>query len=226
MGFTHSTGGDRMPDMVAKLTNIGFDYQKYRDGKEEHRLIIVLTPEDKDARIQTDWISTGSVLKLSGEKQTVMVGGGDNSFELNLVGDLVEVGDLQYKSSVWLDKLESLEIPIPSQTGDMKELLGLKAKWHQTTYNEAVGRKAKDSEKMFWVPVELIAAPTPHKSLKQDLLAALTEEGRTEDKVIEWYKHTDHYNGTATTPVILLLDSLEKSGEIEKDEAGLFVAKQ
>jgi hypothetical protein len=211
MGFTRNVGSsDRMPDMEAEITNIGVDYQKYKDGKEEHRLIVVWNPigKSEDRRVQTDILSVSSVLKLSGKTQTITVGSSENFFELEVLGDVIEAGELGYKAAAWLDRLEKLKVDLPERTGNLQELLGLQAVIHQTTFNEALGRKAKEKEKPIWMPIEILKTPEKKVSLKEAVLEVI--EGKTEADMEAWYKGTNRYDGSVT-PLYKLLAELEKT---------------
>lgn len=212
MGFTRNVGGsDRMPDMEAEIMNIGIDYQQYKDGKEENRLIVVWNPigESEDRRVQTDIISASNILKLSGETQTITVGSSENFFELEVLGDVIDAGELGYKAAAWMDRLEKLKVPLPEKTGNLQELMGLQAVIHQTTFNEALGRKAKEKEKPIWMPTEILKMPVKKVSLKEAVLEVI--EGKTEAEMVTWYRTTDYFNGVAVTPLHILLDVLEKT---------------
>lgn len=210
-------------------------------GDYGEQLVFVCKPANEMMRMQILFLSVGKGdFKLGGKSEVISIGEGTNAFTTEIYPEIVDGPQIKTISNagLFLNMLKPLGFEV--KTGVITEYTGLKMTLEEVAINEAIKRfnevhpDAKDipartgeyADKTITIPVALLETPKVKTTLKQDLIAALTEEGRTEDKVIEWYKHTDHYNGTATTPVILLLDSLEKSGEIEKDEAGLFVAKQ
>jgi hypothetical protein len=138
-------------------------------------------------------------------------------------------------------KLKALGVKTPEKTGDLKELIGIKAVIKQLTYNEAKGRPKKDSEKVFWVPVEIISGignqvlkeeevPPQEKieevedvitpTLKEDILAHA--EGLDEVKLAEWFEKSVHYDGTTVVPFFMALTELLGAGAM-KEKDGVYM---
>lgn len=224
MGFTHNIkGSDRMSDMEAQITNMGVDYQKYKDGKEEHRLIIVWTPigESQDRRVQTDILGTSSILKLSGKKQTITVGSSEHFFELESLGDIIEAGKLGYKAAAWMGGLEKLKVSLPESSGNLQELIGLQATIHQMTFNEVLGRNAKEKERPFWMPMGILKMPAKKVSLEDQVYTFIADE-KTENEVITWCGESKE---RSMKEVFKILSTLTDAGEVVFD-GGTYLAQK
>jgi hypothetical protein len=244
MGFTNnedSDGDGRMPPLTATIVDVGVDYRDYGDDKDESRLIIFWKPDNDVFGIQTEILSNSTVLNVTPAPRVIRVGGSERGFDLEVIGHVIKSGKLGYKAAVVMAKLKALGVKTPEDTGDLRELIGVKAVIKQLTYNEAKGRPKKDSEKVFWVPVEIISGPesqvpteeevtqqekkepvedviTP--SLKEDILA--NAEGLNEGKLVEWFEKSVHYDGTTVVPLFVALTEILGAGSIaEKD--GVYV---
>jgi hypothetical protein len=142
-------------------------------------------------------------------------------------------------------KLKALGVKTPADTGDLSELIGIKAVIKQLTYNEAKGRPKKDSEKVFWLPIEIIptaalegedgAKGTRQKDTKPSeseresvvpplVLLTLEEDiqhaadSLSEAGLIEWYEKSRHYDGKTVVPLFMAITKmLEQGAMIEKD---------
>ena len=230
-GFDNSAGSFGKYD--AEIVKAGV---AHRDKGEQ--MVFVCKPTNEKMRDQVVQLSMGTGdFKLGGAEETVSFGEGERAWSITLYSEIISGPKLKTitNAGLFLNVLKSLGFEV--KTGVITEYVGLKLTLEEVAINEALERfneahpDVKDmpartgdfADKMITIPVKLLSVK---KSLKQDLIAALTTEGRKEDKVIDWYKQTEHYVPPATTPVILLLDALEKSGEIQKDEEGAFVVKQ
>jgi hypothetical protein len=219
----------------AEIVNAGVTH---RDKSEQ--MVLLCQPANTQMRLQAVQLAMGSgTFKLGGVEETISFGEGAKKWGMTLYSEIISGPKLKTitNAGLFLNMLKHLGFEV--ETGDMRGYIGLKLTLEEVAINEAIERfnaahpKLKNipartgdfADKTITIPVALLETPKVKTTLKQDLIAALTEEGRTEDKVVDWYKQTEHYNGTATTPVILLLDALEKDGEIAEDEAGAFVVE-
>ena len=221
MGFKRSAGGGgNYPDLPAEIVNIGIDYQEYKDGKAQHRIVVVYQPtkDDSPLGMQTNMLNTSNSLKVEGRKRTITVGASASAFELELVGDIVTGGEIGGKAKVWLDKWEKLGFPMKDleNSGDFNTFIGVEAELRQMTYSEAIGRKQDDNseyaEKPFWMPVKILKMPKKQKSLDEEVLEFAG--GRTEDNLIDWAKDT----GKKMSDVFGAIDKAIAAGKIVKDE--------
>jgi hypothetical protein len=225
MGFsTDGEGSDGdYPPIAATIVDIGVDYRDYKDGNEENRVIIIWDPEGDKLGRQTSILSTSNLLEVEPKASVMRVGGPDNGFDLEIIGDVVTKGVLGYKASVVMNALKGLGVKLPDGTGALRELVGIKAMIKQKTYNETKGRERGSAEKEFWVPVELLgqpvsgeetpaapeAAKTPERSLADAVLAVLAKKG--EKELVEWFGGSVYYEGS-DLPLFKALDGWIQSG--------------
>jgi hypothetical protein len=227
MGFTTDEEGDgdgRMPQIVATIVDIGVDYRDYGDGNEESRLIVIWKPENDVFGVQTEILSNSGLLKVEPEIRAIRVGGSERGFDIEIIGNVILSGKLGYKAALWMAKLKALGVKTPEDSGDLKELIGVKAAIKQLTYNEAKGRPKKDLEKVFWVPTEIYSmspdeepdqgnatkVPEDRKpTLEEDI--QVNAEGKTESGLVEWYEGSRHYDGKSVVPLFVALS--EKTGQ-------------
>lgn len=227
-------GGDGdYPPVAATIVDIGVDYRDYGDGNEENRLIVIWDPEGDKLGRQTSILSTSNLLEVVPKASVMRVGGPDNGFDLEIIGDVVTKGVLGYKASVVMNALKDLGVKLPEGTGALRELVGIKAMIKQKTYNEAKGRERKAAEKEFWIPVELVgqpvsgenaviepeAAKVPEVSLFDAVLGAI--HGMAEKELVEWFEDSRYYKGSKV-PLYKVVDELVGSGTV-KLENGVYV---
>ena len=230
MGFTtDGEGNGRLPDITAVITNVGIDYREYDSGDNENRLVVVWEPEGDVFSTQTEILSTYNILKVKPNKSAIRVGGSENGFDLEILGHIIIEGKLGYKASVWMDKLEELGVKVPSDSGNLQELIGVKAVLRQLTYNEVKGGEAGDREKPFWMPIEIL--PTTEKPpedvvqdaeftvVKDDLSAVperslhdavnLVAPGMAEKELVEWYMKSVYARKDASVvPFYVVIEEL------------------
>lgn len=173
MGFvTDGEGNGRLPDITAVISNVGIDHREYDSGDSENRLVIVWEPEGDVFSTQTEILSTYNIIKVEPDKSVIRVGGSENGFDLEIKGHTIMEGTLGYKAAVWMNKMEELGVKIPSDSGDLRELIGVKAVLNQMTYNEVKGRDAIDREKPFWMPIKILSTPTKEGTIKENVVDA------------------------------------------------------
>ena len=238
MGFgteDKENGNGGLPDISATIIDIGIDYREYDNGNDENRLVVLWKPDSDTFGIQTAILSTYNVLKVKPSPRIVRVGGSENGFDLEIIGDVIEEGVLGYKAAVWMNKLESLGVPIPSDSGDLRELIGTKAVLKQMTYREAKGNKRGEGEKPFWMPIEIIdqkekpaqsdeveVSTTPTLSL-YDAVKAVAP-GKSEKEIVDWYIDSDYIEeDNSVVPLYLMFDRLMKDGQLMAQN-GIYVA--
>jgi hypothetical protein len=231
MGFTNDEegGGDgRMPPIVATIVDIGVDYRDYGDGNEESRLIVFWKPENNVFGVQTEILSNSGLLKVEPETRVIRVGGSERGFDIEIIGNVILSGKLGYKAALWMTKLKALGVKTPEDSGDLKELIGVKAAIKQLTYNEAKGRPKKDSEKVFWIPTEIYSMSRGEEpdlgnatkvledrkpTLEEDIQA--NAEGKTESGLVDWYEGSRHYDGKSVVPLFVALSEITGQGAIK-----------
>lgn len=237
MGFTSSENGGGLPDITAVISNIGVDYREYDNGNDESRLVIIWEPEDENFSTQTEILSTYNVLDVEPDKSVIRVGSEENGFDLELIGSVIKNGVLGYKAAVWMKQLEDLGVKVPSETGNLGELIGLKAVLRQMTYNEVKGRSRKENEKPFWVPIKVMATAqmpaddkekveevcsvSPPISLAKALLAVAP--GKVEAEMLKWFQMSVYIGeDKSVVPLFAALDAAIKDGRL-KIENGAYV---
>jgi hypothetical protein len=243
MSFTsdEDSGGDgRMPPISATIKDVGVDYREYDNGSEESRLVVLLEPDSDVFGVQTVILSNNHILKVKPNARNIRVGGPERGFNLEIIGSVIKSGKLGYKAALWMAKLKALGVKTPEDTGDLLELIGIKAVFKQLTYNEAKGRPKRDTEKMFWVPIELVSTPEstnadskteePTKELKIEppvILRTLEEdilsnaEGKNEAELVSWYEGSTHYNGSTVVPLFVVLTEMSGQGKL-KEKNGIY----
>ena len=244
MGFTSDddSGDGRLPDITAVITNIGIDYREYDNGNDEHRLVVTWEPDGDVFGTQTATLSTYSILKIVPEASVIHVGGEENGFDLEILGHVIEEGKLGYKAAVWMKKLEELGVKIPSESGNLHELIGVKAVLHQMTFNETKGREKLEREKPFWMPIEIVStskgihagvSETKADEVEDDLSEtlelslhdAVLEEasGKAEKELIEWFLNSV-YSGEdkSVVPLFVVISGLVNDGVL-KVQNGIYV---
>ena len=245
MGFTsdESSGNDgRLPDITAVITDIGIDYREYDNGNDEHRLVVIWEPDGDVFSTQTETLSTYNILKIKPEASVIHVGSEENGFDLDILGHVIEEGKLGYKAAVWMKKLEELGIKTPSDSGDLHELIGVKAVLHQMTFNEAKGREKLEREKPFWMPIEIISvskgiragvSETKVNGVEDDLSEtserslhdAVLEEasGKAEKELVEWYTNSVYIGeDKSIVPLFKAIGELVNEGAL-KLQNGIYV---
>ena len=191
MGYKRNGGGGRFPDLPARITKVGIDYVEY-ETKSQHRIVVVYEPLDAQSplNVQTNMLNTSNELVTGGKEETIFVGGEENGFALEIVGNIVVNGVIGGKAKVWLDALESLGFDMTNieSTGDLNALEGVDAEWKQMTYSEAVGREPNTDfqEKKFWMPVKLLKKPEVQKSNAEQIMEGI--EGKTEEEMMDFAK--------------------------------------
>jgi hypothetical protein len=231
MSFTideEGSGDGRMPPIVATIVDIGVDYRDYGDDNEESRLIVIWKPENDVFGVQTEILSNSGLLKVEPETRVIRVGGSERGFDIEIIGNVIQSGKLGYKAALWMTKLKALGVKTPGDSGELKELIGVKALIKQLTYNEAKGRPKKDSEKVFWVPTEIYSMSPEEEpdlrndtkvsegrkpTLEEDIIA--NAEGKTESGVVEWYEGSQHYDGKSVVPLFVALSEITGQGAIK-----------
>lgn len=243
MGFTNdedSDGDGRMPPISATIIDIGVDYREYDDGNDESRLVVFLKPDSDVFGVQTVILSNDHILKVKSNERNVRVGGPERGFDLVIIGNVIESGKLGYKAALWMAKLKALNVKTPEDTGDLTELIGIKAVFKHLTYNEAKGRPKRDAEKAFWVPVELVSTPVKTsiantvdepveklteeqssiiRTLREDILANV--DGKTESEIVEWFEKSQHYDGKTVVPLFAELTKMGEEGKL-KEKNGVY----
>lgn len=242
MSFTNdedSGGDERMPPITATIKDAGVDYREYDNGGEESRLVVLLDPDSDVFGVQTVILSNNHILKVKPDARDIRVGGPERGFNLEIIGSVIKSGKLGYKAALWMAKLKALGVKTPEDTGDLSELIGTKAVFKQLTYNEAKGRPKRDTEKVFWVPVELVLTPDPingdsetekpaedqkadppviFPTLEEDILANV--DGKTEAEIVEWFEQSSHYDGKTVVPLFVALGAL--TGKVITENAGVY----
>jgi len=237
MGFTtdeDSGENGRMPDIVAELIDIGVDYRQYDDGNEENRLIVIWKPENEVFGRQTSILSAANLLTVKPAARDIRVGGAENGFDIEIVGDVILKGNLGYKAGIWMKKLEDLGVKTPGETGNLRELIGTTAVISEKTYNETKGKPAKPSEKPFWIPIEIKPttkkedpAPEAEEAEHEKQKATLEEvlltvaPGKDEKGLVAWHESSVYYNGTTAVPLFKAIAMLRDAGKLEVSE-GVF----
>jgi len=212
MGFGRGVGGG-YPDLPAKIANIGIDYVEY-ENKSQHRIVVVYKPLAEDSALgeQTNMLNTSNELVTGGKEETISIGM-ENSFAIDIVGDIVVSGTIGGKAKVWLDALEELGYNMTEleDTGDLAILVGLEAEWRQMTYSEAVGREENKEypEKKFWMPVKLLSQPKKKASEEEGVLSAM--DGRTEKEMLAWSKE----KGKKASNVFSRIDKAIQEGNVK-----------
>jgi hypothetical protein len=231
MGFTNDEEGGsdgRMPPIVATIVDIGVDYRDYGDDNKESRLIVIWKPGNDVFGVQTEILSNSGLLKVESDARVIRVGGAERGFDIEIIGNVILSGKLGYKAALWMTKLKALGVKTPEDSGDLKELIGVKAAIKQLTYSEAKGRPKKDSEKVFWVPTEICSMPQEEEpdqknttkvpedrkpTLEEDIQA--NAEGKTESGLVEWYEGSRHYDGKSVVPLFIALSEITGQGAIK-----------
>jgi hypothetical protein len=243
MGFTNDEegGGDgRMPPIVATIVDACVDYREYDNGNEESRLVVLLKPDSEVFGVQTVILSNTHILKVKPNERDIRVGGSEHGFTLEIIGNVINSGKLGYKAALWMAKLKALNVKIPEDTGDLSELIGIKALFKQLTYNEAKGRPKRETEKVFWVPVELVSTsvktsvestvekpveeeeveqPSAPRTLEEDILS--NAEGKSEADLVNWYEGSVYYNGNTVVPLFVALTEMSGQGKL-KEQKGVY----
>jgi hypothetical protein len=241
MGFTNNedSEGDRMPPLTATIKDAGVNYREYDNGNEESRLVVLLDPDSDVFGVQTVILSNNHILKVNPNARNIRVGGPERGFDLEIIGSVIKSGKLGYKAALWMAKLKALGVKTPEDTGDLSEIIGIKAVFKQLTYNEVKGRPKRDDEKVFWVPVELVLTPDPingdsetekpaedqkvyppiiFPTLEEDILANV--DGKTEAEIVEWFEQSSHYDGKTVVPLFVALGAL--TGKVITENAGVY----
>jgi hypothetical protein len=225
-------GDDDYPPVAATIMGIGVDYRDYGDGNEENRLIVIWEPEGDKLGRQTSILSTSNLLSVEPKASVMRVGGSDNGFDLDIIGDVVTKGVLGYKASIVMNALKDLGVKLPEETGALQELVGVKAMIKQKTYNEAKGRERRPAEKEFWVPVELLGQVVTGEVTSEESVAAKSPEvpladavrsqlsGKTEKELVDWFEDTKYYEGS-DIPLFRAIDEWRRAG-IAKQENGIY----
>jgi hypothetical protein len=240
MGFTTDEKGGkngRIPDLVAELVDIGVDYRHYDDGNEENRLVVFWKPDNDVFGKQTSILSMSNVVSVEPAARDIWVGSPENGFNIELIGNVILKGNLGYKASAWMAKLEKLGVKTPGESGDLKELIGLRAVISEMTYNESKGNTAKTAEKPFWMPIEIklapkkqepTRAPEPEKAKQKQLLEEIlpiVALGKSEKEVVAWYEGASgYYNGISAVPLFKAIAILRDAGVLEVQN-GVFIER-
>ena len=241
MGFTSDEDenrGDGLPDITAVIIDIGIDYREYDNGNDENRLVVIWEPEGDVFGIQTVTLSTYNLLTVEPDPKDIWVGGEENGFNIEILGYIIKEGKLGYKAAVWMKALEALGIKIPSDSGNLHELIGIKAVLRQMTFSEAKGNEKREREKPFWMPIEIVSTPnvsvptnvvdadselvtTPEKSLHDAVLAVAPE--KTEKELIDWFT-TSVYLGEdiSVVPLFMEIGNLTSEGLL-KSVNGVYI---
>lgn len=242
MSFTNEedgSGDGRMPPISATIKDVGVDYREYDNGSEESRLVVLLKPDSDVFGVQTVILSNNHILKVKPDARDIHVGGPEHGFNLEIIGSVIKSGKLGYKAALWMAKLKALGVKTPEDTGDLSELIGIKAVFKQLTYNEAKGRPKRDTEKVFWVPLELVSIeekasteniaeepvedqkeypPVILPTLEEGILANV--DGKTEAEIVEWFEQSAHYDGKTVVPLFVALRAL--TGKVITENAGVY----
>jgi len=242
MGFTSDEDenrGDGLPDITAVMTDIGIDYREYDNGNDENRLVVIWEPEGEVFGTQTVTLSTYNLLTVTPDAKDIWVGGEENGFNIEIIGHIIKEGKLGYKAAIWMKALEALGVKIPSDSGDLHELIGIKAVLRQMTFSEAKGNEKREREKPFWMPIEIV--PTPEKAkgvddLGEDVVEAEKKSdislhdaviwkapGMSEKELVEWYTSSDYLGSDGSVvPLFVEISGVMKDGLL-KVENGVYV---
>jgi hypothetical protein len=235
MGFTTDEdggGNGRMPDLVAELVDIGVDYRQYDDGNEENRLVVIWKPDNDVFGRQTSILSMSNLVSVKPAPRVIRVGGEENGFNIEIIGDVISKGKLGYKASAWMGKVEKLGVKTPGDSGDLKELIGVRAVISEMTYNESKGNDPKSAEKPFWMPIEIrptVKKEEPVKELPKKM-QALEEVlpgaalGKSEKELVAWYEESGYYNGVSAVPLFKAIAMFRDAGILEVQN-GIFIAR-
>jgi len=240
MGFTSDEDenrGDGLPDITAVMTDIGIDYREYDNGNDENRLVVIWEPEGDVFGTQTVTLSTYNLLTVEPNAKDIRVGGEENGFNIEIIGHVIKEGKLGYKAAIWMNALEALGVKIPSDSGDLHELIGIKAVLRQMTFSEAKGNEKREREKPFWMPIEIVPVAEPQPSIggsgakseimpsERSLRDAVLEvaPGMSEKELIEWYGSSE-YQGLdeSVVPLFVAVSEIMKEG-LQKVENGIYV---
>jgi hypothetical protein len=186
-------------------------------------MTLVCRPADPSRRSQTLSYSMGKKpFEFGGAREVFLTGEGEKAYETEIQSIIVSGPQISImtKAGLFVNALKHLGFVV--KTGDMTEYIGLTLELEEIKYNEAIQRfnvehpKSKlpeltgeNKDAKITMPKKIISMPVKKVSLEEAVMNVI--EGKTEAEMVTWYKGTDIYDGTATTPLYRVLTELEKT---------------
>lgn len=215
--FDYDPGGGFGP-YEAEVINAGVGVGKY--GPE---ILLVCKPTNPKRGLQNLHMGIGKEGKFEfgGKQQVITTGNGENAFDVTVFEEIVSGPKIKVvtKGGLFLNALKHLGVNLSS---DVTAYIGLKLDFEEVKSTEAIRRfneahpdntlEAFGNAYDITIPTKIIEKPAKKVSLKEAVLEVI--ESKTEADMVSWYKTTEYYNGTATTPLRKLLMELEDNIEV------------
>lgn len=193
-------------------------------GKYGPQMIFVCKPTNPERRTQTLFMGMGNGEYVFGSASEVIVtGDGEKAFENIIQKEIISGPKLKVitKAGLFLNTLKHLGFEMTG--GDMTAFIGLTLDLEEMKFNDVIkifNSVHPDSTPLqelsgdyanakITIPTKIIEKPAKKVSLKEAVLEVI--EGKSEEEMVIWYKGTDLYDGTATTPLYRILTELEKT---------------
>ena len=215
--FDHDSGGGFGP-YEAEVINAGVV-----QGKFGPQMIFVCKPTNPERRTQTLFMGMGKgKYVFGGDSEVIVTGDGEKAFENIIQKEITDGPKIKVvtKAGLFLNTLKHLGFEMAG--GDMTIFVGLTLDLEEMKFNDAIkifNDAHPDStlqelsgdyaNAKITLPTKIISMPVKKVSLKEAVLEVI--EDKTEAEMVTWYKSTDLYDGTATTPLYRILTELEKA---------------